>query len=201
VALPPTLAKKFFLSHCNSYEGLAVFKELWNKDKVDELFKTNEESYTEQEFVNTDYINTFVGTIKKNEPTTKLNVEALSVGKVQGAFQEAPEGFEKFVEFDRTKEFRDNLLACDTIVYDLMSNSFEEVDYVIKTLKTSPLTNEKTLVLLSSVMTWVNTPPKFQEDPDEKVDEDAEGEEEEESEPDSDDGDKEDEEPEEVPED
>ena len=70
VALPPTLAKKFFLSHCNSYEGLAVFKELWNKDKVDELFKKNEESYTEQEFVNTDYINTFVGTIKKNEPTT-----------------------------------------------------------------------------------------------------------------------------------
>lgn len=46
VALPPTLAKKFFLSHCNSYEGLAVFKELWNKDKVEEMFKVNDESYT-----------------------------------------------------------------------------------------------------------------------------------------------------------
>ena len=34
VALPPTLGKKFFLSHCNSYEGLAVFKELWNKNKA-----------------------------------------------------------------------------------------------------------------------------------------------------------------------
>ena len=45
-----------------------------------------------------------------------------------------------------------------------MSNSFEEVDYVIKTLKTSDLTEEKTLVLLSSVMTWVNTPPKLEED-------------------------------------
>ena len=42
-----------------------------------------------------------------------------------------------------------------------MTNSFEEVDYVIKTLKTSELTNEKTLILLSSVMTWVNTPPKY----------------------------------------
>jgi hypothetical protein len=44
-----------------------------------------------------------------------------------------------------------------------MSNDFEEVDYVIKTLKTSDLTEEKTLVLLSSVMTWVNTPPKFKD--------------------------------------
>jgi len=86
VALPPTLGKKFFLSHCNSYEGLAVFKELWNKENVQEQFKKNEESYTEQEFVDTDYINTFVGTIKKSEPTTKLNVESLSIGKVQGTF-------------------------------------------------------------------------------------------------------------------
>ena len=45
-----------------------------------------------------------------------------------------------------------------------MSNDFEEVDYVIKTLKTSDLKEEKTLVLLSSVMTWVNTPPKFKEE-------------------------------------
>ena len=45
-----------------------------------------------------------------------------------------------------------------------MSNDFEEVDYVIKTLKTSDLQEEKTLVLLSSVMTWVNTPPKFEEE-------------------------------------
>ena len=52
----------------------------------------------------------------------------------------------------------------NVIVYDLMSNDFDEVDYVIKTLKTSELTEDKTLVLLSSVMTWVNTPPKFVEE-------------------------------------
>ena len=46
---------------------------------------------------------------------------------------------------------------------------------MIKTLKTSDLQEEKTLVLLSSVMTWVNTPPKLEE---EKV-EGEEGEEEE----------------------
>lgn len=63
-----------------------------------------------------------------------------------------------------------------------MSNDYEEVDYVIKTLKTSPLTEPKTLVLLSSVMTWVDTPPKFTEDKPEGAEEDAEPEAEEEEE-------------------
>ena len=53
------------------------------------------------------------------------------------------------------------IMDSDVIVYDLMTNQFEEVDYVIKTLKTSQLENQKTLILLSSVMTWVNTPPKI----------------------------------------
>ena len=78
---------------------------------------------------------------------------------------------------DRTKEFRDTILDSDVIVYDLLTNKFEEVDYVIKTLKTSELNNEKTLILLSSVMTWVNTPPKYQkelEEGEEPVEEDAE---------------------------
>jgi hypothetical protein len=49
------------------------------------------------------------------------------------------------------------------IIYDLLSNQYEEVDYVIKTLKTADLGEgqQKTLILLSSVMTWVNTPAKY----------------------------------------
>lgn len=97
---------------------------------------------------------TFVGTVRKGE----VNIHA------DGGYQEPPQGISKFVEFERTQEFRQTLLDCDVIIYDLMSNAFEEVDYVIKTLKTSPLAEQKTLVLLSSVMTWVNTPPKFEEE-------------------------------------
>ena len=86
------------------------------------------------------------------------------------------------MEFERTKECRENLLASNVIIYDILSNKFEEVDYVIKTLKTSELKEPKTLVLLSSVLTWVNTPAKFTE---EKVEgeEDGEAEENEEEEP------------------
>ena len=52
------------------------------------------------------------------------------------------------------------------IIYDLLTNQYEEVDYVIKTLKTADLGEgqQKTLILLSSVMTWVNTPPKFKQE-------------------------------------
>lgn len=63
---------------------------------------------------------------------------------------------------ERTSEFRKSILASDVIIYDLLTNKYEEVDYVIKTLKTAELgDSHKTLILLSSVMTWVNTPPKF----------------------------------------
>lgn len=82
----------------------------------------------------------------------------------RGGFQEPPKGIEEFVEFERTHQFREKLLESDVIIYDLISNSFEEIDYVIKTLKTSKYTEDKTLVLLSSVMSWFNTPPKFEEE-------------------------------------
>ena len=47
---------------------------------------------------------------------------------------------------------------------------------MIKTLKTSDLQEQKTLVLLSTVMTWVNTPPKFEEEKKEGEDDEGEGE-------------------------
>ena len=117
-----------------------MFKELWNKDK----FKDNPEwEYAEH---------IFTGTVRQEEKNAR------------GGFEEPPSGINSFVDFERTEAFRSKLLESDVIIYDLMSNSFEEVDYVIKTLKTSDLQEEKTLVLLSSVMTWVNTPPKFEEE-------------------------------------
>jgi adenylate kinase len=144
--------KKFFLAHSNTYEGMALFKELYNRDTC-----------REPELA----AHSFVGTVKKSEKTPA------------GNFQMAPTGLDRLVEFGRTKDFRETLLESEVIVYDLMSNDYEEVDYVIKTLKTSTLTEPKTLVLLSSVMTWVNTPPKFTEEKPEGAD----GEEEAEAEP------------------
>ena len=149
---PPPQGKKIFLSHCNSFEGRAMFKELWNKDKFEE---NPEWAYA---------AHLFTGTVRKEEKNAR------------DGYQEPPEGFDRFVSFSRTQEFRQALLESNVIIYDLMSNDYEEIDYVIKTLKTSNLQEDKTLVLLSSVMTWVNTPPKFEDEKGEDEGEEGGGE-------------------------
>jgi adenylate kinase len=91
-----------------------------------------------------------------------------------------PSGVMKVVNKEKTRAFRKYILDCDVIIYDLMTNDFEEVDYVIKTLKTTELEGEKTLILVSSVMSWVNTPPKFKKEAVDGEEEEGEPEEEEE---------------------
>lgn len=76
---PPPQGKKIFLSHCNSFEGRAMFKELWNKDK----FKEN------PEWAYASHI--FTGTVRKEEKNAR------------GGFEEPPEGIDSFVEFERTE--------------------------------------------------------------------------------------------------
>lgn len=76
---------------------------------------------------------------------------------------QAPDGVD-VVKMERSRKFRDAILASDVIIYDLMTNDFKEVDYVIKTLKTTKLESKKTLIILSSVLTWVNTLPKLKKE-------------------------------------
>ena len=66
--IPPPDGKKIFLSHCNSYEGQALFKALWNKDKYADK---PEWSHAEH---------TFTGTVRKEERNA------------YGGFEEPPEG-------------------------------------------------------------------------------------------------------------
>ena len=147
---PEPDGKKFFISHCNSYTGKALLAELNNKGKC-------EEERAEHKFC---------GTLEKG--TNEIYAELNPV---------TPEAVDQVVQMSRTRAFRDAILDSDVIVYDLQTNRYEEVDYVIKTLKTSKLEKEKTLVLLSSVMTWVNTPPiekkEGQDDPEGEEKEDT----------------------------
>ena len=80
---------------------------------------------------------------------------------------------------ERTREFRNNILESDVIIYDLMNSSFEEVDYVIKTLKTSKLSSNKTLMILSNVLVWANSIPKVKKEGEEEEAAEEEPEEEE----------------------
>jgi hypothetical protein len=150
--------KAFFVSHLNSYTGRALLRELKNDQLIREPHA----------------LNTFVGTL-------------LAEGAQGGAqkfetLSDLPKSVE-LVSMERTAEFRKSILASDVIIYDLITNNYEEVDYVIKTLKTADLgDSQKTLILLSSVMTWVNTPPKYKVEGAEGEAEGGEGEEPEEAE-------------------
>jgi hypothetical protein len=149
VEVPEPAGKKFFISHINSYTGKAILNGISNKKTVKEEYAAH----------------SFCGTLEKgrNVLYTELNPSV-------------PEECSKIVEMSRTRAFRESILESDVIIYDLMTNNFEEVDYVIKTLKTSKLEQKKTLIILSSVLTWVNTPPKYKKEG-EEGEEEVEGEE------------------------
>lgn len=132
-------------------------------------------------------INSYVGQILyeelRNDHSIKDPIEKhLFVGTQSGAEKaEAPEGVEKVIENDLTRSFRKHILESDVVIYDMMATKFEEVDHVIKTFKTSQYEQDKVLILLSSVMSWANTPPKVKkvlEDGEEEGEEDQEEEEE-----------------------
>lgn len=115
IEVPEEPGKKFFISHVNSYTGRALLKELNNKETVKEEFAAH----------------TFSGTIEIGQNHVYSMQET----------NEHPKGVDKIVKMERTRDFRDSVLESDVIIYDLMTNKFEEVDYVIKTLKTSKLTS------------------------------------------------------------
>lgn len=84
-----------------------------------------------------------------------------------------PSGVSKIITKEKTRAFRNTILDSDVVIYDLMTADYDEVDHVIKTFKTSDYEDEKILILISSVMTWVNTPQRVK-----KADEEGENEDE-----------------------
>lgn len=52
------------------------------------------------------------------------------------------------------------ILDCDIIIYDLTTCDPEEAEYAIKTLKIGDYKGDKTLICISNVMVWSETPPK-----------------------------------------
>lgn len=92
----------------------------------------------------------------------------------------------RFTQRDKPRLFRKFLLECDTIVYDLHSADLNEVQEKLKVLKAHRLEDPKTLVLISSVLVWGNTEPKFRPptpppEPEEREDDEEEEEKDEQS--------------------
>jgi|TARA_B110000285_G_C15015303_1_gene558729 adenylate kinase len=55
------------------------------------------------------------------------------------------------------------LADCDLIVYDLHSGNPQDVRLALEALRKHKFEEEKTLILISSLMAWKGTPEKLEE--------------------------------------
>jgi adenylate kinase len=70
-----------------------------------------------------------------------------------------PSGVNKIVKKHKLRHWKKYLINSDVMVFDMLTSSFDEITNAIHVLKTQDYDDEKVLVLISSVVTWVNTPP------------------------------------------
>lgn len=90
--------------------------------------------------------------ITKNEFMGTINTSKLKL----------PHLFEpKIVKIDYNFHFEHEVFSNDVFVYDLQDSDYNEIEYLIKGLKTLKHNTEKTLIIISSIMTWARTQPKL----------------------------------------
>ena len=57
--------------------------------------------------------------------------------------------------------FKKYLMECEVLIYDLLNADLEEVENVVKTLKSENLEKEITVIGISSVLVWGNSKSKM----------------------------------------
>ena len=86
----------------------------------------------------------------------------------------------KQIKLDYNGNYENPVFQNDIFVINMDGADFNDVDYIIKGLKALKYYDEKILVIISSVMTWARTQPKYKKEEGEQQPEDEqEGEEEE----------------------
>ena len=82
-----------------------------------------------------------------------------------------PKYFEpNIIKIDYISDYKSPLFQNDIFIYNLNTGDFKEIDYIIKGLRSIRSETEKTVILISNIMTWAKTPHKY------KLNEDDEGE-------------------------
>ena len=70
----------------------------------------------------------------------------------------------KEIKIDYNLNYQSPVFENDIFIYNLDGADFNEVEYVIKGLKALKYDKEKILVIVSSIMTWGKTPPKYKKE-------------------------------------
>jgi len=77
------------------------------------------------------------------------------------ASQEKPDEIRKILNRAKPKLFKKYLLESNVLVYDLNSGDLNEIEAAVRMLKTENFDDPKTLVVISSIFTWGDTPTKM----------------------------------------
>jgi hypothetical protein len=81
----------------------------------------------------------------------------------------------KEIKIDYNFHYEHEIFTNDVFIYNLQDSDYNEIEYIIKGLKTLKHQTEKVLIIVSSIMTWARTPPKiYKEKTQEEIDADAE---------------------------
>ena len=118
------------------------------------------------------------------------------MGTIQKVNRPLPPRFTpKEITLDYNDNYRHPVFDNDIFVFNMDNADFNEIDYIIKGLKALTYETEKTLIIVTSIMTWARTPPKYKkeegEQPEEEQEEGEEGGEKKEEKPPEEEGEKE----------
>jgi len=65
------------------------------------------------------------------------------------------------IKIEYNPHYEQEIFKCDVFIYNIEDADLNEIEYIIKGLKTLKHTSEKTLIIITSIMTWARTQPKY----------------------------------------
>ena len=75
-----------------------------------------------------------------------------------------PKYFEpNIIKIDYISSYKSPLFQNDIFIYNLNTGDFKEIEYIIKGLRSIRSETEKTVILISNIMTWARTPIKYKQ--------------------------------------
>ena len=102
------------------------------------------------------------------------------MGTVQKNSRRLPDLFTpEIIELNYNDNYKSKIFDNDVFIFNMKDANFNDIDYIIKGLKALKYDKEKILVIVTSIMTWARTKPKYkkEEGAEEEKEEGDEGEE------------------------
>ena len=87
------------------------------------------------------------------------------MGTVQKNSRRLPDLFTpEIINLDYNDNYQSKIFENDVFIFNMKDANFNDIDYIIKGLKALKYDKEKILVIVTSIMTWARTQPKYKKE-------------------------------------